>query len=515
MAKFVTKKKEERVVNHMGSLAYGQTPEMELAFAVITTFLEDSYYEKKDARADRIIELVKKCDPIFVAKLAVVARTEYHMRSVSHLLIAELARIHNGDDLVKRAIVAAAERPDDLIEMAAAYGAPEKNLPKQMKRGIRNALLKFSRYQLAKYRGEGKSVKLVDLFNITHPKAQHASQEQAQAWKDLIEGNLKSTGTWEVEVSAAAGDKEATKDAWEDLVLSGKIGYMALLRNLNNLIKNGVDMKVVLAAAKRLSDPEQVAKSKQLPFRFLSALEAVGAGTDRSGSLRFEDEEDTAVILQKALIAALEASIQNIPELPGRTVILTDNSGSMRGDAGGSSAISAMSKAKTASIANLFAVMYWKRANSTIVGVFGDRLETPKLDREKDIFENYKVIDKVGAGIGGGTEAGIFLMMSQLIKEKKMVDRIVIFSDSQVGEGNAWYGHMPAERAGDFNRLFREYKAINPGVLVYSVDLKGYGNSMFKDDVFKLAGWSEKIFELMHTIEKGDSLVDHINATQL
>ena len=95
---------------------------------------------------------------------------------------------------------------------------------------------------MAKYRGEGKSVKLVDVFNLVHPKPQFATEAQQKAWKDLINGKLKITGqTWEAVISAS---KDKKKD-WERLVTENKLGYMALLRNLNNLIKNNVDEDIL------------------------------------------------------------------------------------------------------------------------------------------------------------------------------------------------------------------------------------------------------------------------------
>ncbi len=290
---------------------------------------------------------------------------------------------------------------------------------------------------------------------------------------------------------------------------------MALIRNLNNLLKSGVSTKVIKLACKRISDPKEVKNSKQLPFRFLSAIKAISGEHDGDSKLRFEDEDSSIGLMRAALNKALEHSIDNIPELKGRTLILTDNSGSMHGDGAGSSLVSVMSKVKTADIANLFAVMYWKRAVSTIIGVFGDRLETPKLDRDKDLFDNYKIINKVGQGIGGGTETGIFTVMNNLIEEKKKVDRIIIFSDCQVGTGCQWYD-TARHRGDDFNALYSKYRReVNPDVITYSIDLKGYGNAMFDDGVFKLAGWSEKIFELMDMVEKGDGIVDYINAKEI
>lgn len=488
----------------MGAVSYKQSKKEELAFAIVASFIEDSYYESKDKRIKRIATLVAeiaKDDPLFVAKLAIVTRREFHMRSAFHVLLSELSRSHKKTSLVKNTLKEGVERPDDLLEIASYVKRP---LPNQIKKGIALAIHKFDPYQLAKYRGEGKDFSMVDLFNLVRPKP--VNDKESALFKQLIKGELKQTDTWESKLSSEEGrkDKGAT---WKTLVMSGKLGYMALLRNLRNIATN-CDTETVTKAAEIIADPEQVKKSKQLPFRFLSAYEAL---TGKPGEkIAFEKDVDNFALLQKAIEKAVTGSIENLPDLLGRTVILTDNSGSMRGDAGGGSLVSAYSKRTTASIANLFAAMYWLKAENTYVGVFGDRLEQPKLDRTKSLFENYKVIDRVGAGIGGGTEHGAFECFRNLIEAKTKVDRVVMFTDCQLGEG--WYGEGSwrsdgPESQGSFNKLYKQFKAINPEAKVYCVDLKGHGNTLFSDGAFCLSGWSDKIFDLMEMIEKKEGFV--------
>ncbi len=218
MSKFNKKVASKATVNKAGGRAFRMDAETELLHAVLTTFLEDKHYESGDARLKRIQALIAECSDEYVARLAIVTRKEFNLRSVSHVLIGELAKMHNGDSMIKSLIIEAAIRPDDLLEILAYVGTP---VPKQVKRGIRNALLKFDRYQLAKYKGEGKDVSMVDLFNLTHPKPEHASKEQKKAWKDLIEGKLVSFDTWETEISNAKNDKERTK-IWENLIKEDK-----------------------------------------------------------------------------------------------------------------------------------------------------------------------------------------------------------------------------------------------------------------------------------------------------
>lgn len=496
-------KTKATITNYMGGKAFKQSEAEELVFSVATSFLEDSYYESKDDRLTRIRSLVKnvtEADPLFVAKLAIITRKEFNMRSAFHVLVGELTKNHKGDSLVRNTIEQGAERVDDLMEIAAYLGKP---MPNQVKKGIRNALAKFSPYQLAKYKGDGKDYSLVDILNLVHPKP---NQINSPTYSKLIKDELVSTDTWESRISAGQSHTEV----WKDLLKTKKASYMSILRNLRNIVTK-TDEETVKLATDFISDKEQIVKSKQLPFRFLSAYEALDKIEEDSSGIKFEKDSDRLARTKNALIVALTHSVENIPLLEGKTMILTDNSGSMRGDCGGCSALSAYSKRTTASIANLFAVLYWLRSDNTYVGVFGDRLEQPALSRDKDLFDNYNTINYVGERIGGGTEAGIFEAMRKLISEKTIVDRIMIFSDCQVGEGCKWYGYNRiGEQSSDFNRMFQEYKKINPNVLVYSVDLKGYGNKMFSDGVVSLAGWSNKIFDLMQIIEKKEGLVKWI-----
>jgi len=67
--------KKQLVTNHEKAKAYLMTPELELYTAVVTTGLNDSFYESGNNRLNRIKELVMICESTFVAKLAIYART--------------------------------------------------------------------------------------------------------------------------------------------------------------------------------------------------------------------------------------------------------------------------------------------------------------------------------------------------------------------------------------------------------------------------------------------------------
>lgn len=525
MSKFSEKRsKDENVVeNYMGGKSFKQTPKEELIFSVVTSFIENTYYEKADKRIKRINELVSliaKSDPLFIVKLAVVLRKEFHMRSAYHVLVGEFSKVHKKDSLIRKLIPNSAERPDDLVEIVAyylnTYGEEKKNvkgfkirrsLPNQIKKGVAEALRNFTPYQLAKYKLSRKEFSLVDLFNLVHPKPK--DKKQSETWNKLLKGKLEAPETWEVRLST---EKDKAK-VWRELVLNKKIGYMALLRNLRNIMKQG-DYETVKESCKQIADKSKVIKSKQLPFRFLSAYNAL-EGEGRAPKLVFEKDVDVSKMMKEAVTQAVLYSVENLLIAKGKTVILSDNSGSMRGDSGGASLVSAMSRRTTADIANLFAVLYWTRADNTIVGLFGDKLIIPKLNREKDVFENFKVINKEANKCGLGTETGIFTILEKLVETKEKVDRIIIFSDCQVGTGCNWYDTSRKKHGSDFNSLLKKYQKINPAVNVYSVDLRGYGNKLFSGGVYLLSGWSDKIFELIYRIEKKEGMVKYVEDYKL
>lgn len=504
MSKF-NAKKSNQITNYMGSKAFKHNSEIDLVMAVLTTFLEDKYYESKDDRIKRIKDLIQKCDDVFIAKLALVTRRDFHLRSVFHLLVAELSRKHRGDNLISKLMEKSIERPDDITEIVSILGKP---LPKQIRLGIKKSLKKFNSYSLAKYQSKNKKFSLKDILKMVRPNPKDYTEEQAIAFKQIIKDELKNTETWEARLSSGE-DKE---QVWEDLVINNKIGYMALLRNLRNLVKQA-NQNTIEKAVESISDPIRVLKSKQLPYRFLSAYLALDQH-DNTG-LRFEKDNDSD-LLKQALEKAVTYSIDNLPLLEGKTLILSDNSGSMRGDSGNFSFLSSKSKRLTSDIGNLFALLYWYRCDNTLIGLFGDRLITVNdLDRKKGVLENFKIVDEFGKKCGPSTETGIFHMFEKLIEEKVIIDRIVIFSDCQIGTGCNWYDTTHTKKGDDFNKLFQKYKIINPNVKVYTIDLQGYGNTVIANGVIKISGWSDKIFSMMEFAEKENQLVDFIKEVNL
>lgn len=300
---------------HEGAPALSFKPEKELRRAVMACMLwEDSFYESGTEIGARIKELVGKVPLETVGALAIEARTKYRLRHVPLLLVREMAR--RGGSIVGRTLSQVIQRADELSEFLAIYWKEKRQtLSAQVKIGLANAFRKFNAYQLGKYKGEDKAIKLRDVLFLCHAKPQ--SPEQEALWKQLIDGTLPIPDTWEVALSAGADKKET----FERLIREGKFGYMALLRNLRKMLEVGVDETIVRAAISA-----GAATSKALPFRFIAAARAAP---------RFEAQLD----------AAMAIAVEGMEKLPGTTALLIDCSPSMAAKLSAKSDLSRMDAA--------------------------------------------------------------------------------------------------------------------------------------------------------------------------
>jgi 60 kDa SS-A/Ro ribonucleoprotein len=463
MARFNEATPGTKTVNLAGGEAYKSSNELELLTALLTSFMDEKYYESSNDRVNRIGQLAAK-NPLFAAKAAVLARHEFGMRSVTHVLASLLAPYISGADWAESFYSAIIRRPDDMTEIVAYHLSRKQKMSNAMKKGLAAAFAKFDEYQLAKYRSNGKSVSLVDVMRLTHPSP---SERNAEALKKLKEGTLVSTETWEAKLSDAGkaeGDKDANKAAaWKEVI--ERMGYMALLRNLRNIEQQAPE--IIPIAAERLVSKEAIRKSLVLPFRFYNAIENV---TDRN--------------LKIALSRAADISVENVPRLEGKTLIAVDVSGSMMG--------------RPETIARMFAAILFKACDSMVL-TFATGAK----------FENLNPADSVFGVMGGIRFSGGGTNFHSIFETATIpYDRIIILSDM--------HGWMPSSQdhwnaAYHFNRSANPRAALNnyrartgANPMIYSFDLQGYGQLMFPEqNIVCLGGWSDKIFDLLNVLEKG------------
>ena len=486
-------KNTDKTVNRDGFPAYKMQDKEQLVTAVLTTmFGEPKFYGSTDEDIFVLATVICGEEPSFVAKLACYARNVANMRSVSHVLACIIA--HEAHEYTRAVIRNIIVRPDDITEIMACYKQMYgKPFPNALKREIAEQIQRFDEYALAKYNSRGMSMKLRDVLRITHPTPKDAETEAL--FRKVLDDTLETPYTWETELS----EKGNTKEVWDELIASGKVGYMALLRNLRNIVKCGADIAPVL---KVLSDPERVKKSRQLPFRFFSAYRML------------EQENLMTPEIHRALENALTVSVENLDTVPGRTLIAVDVSGSM------GSCISRKSTVMCSEIAGLLGAMSSRICEDAAVCYFDCPGGWSCLRGDKGyIVEHYGKYDSIleicrkHIFSGGGTQMD--LPMKYALEEDKSAsikpfDRVIYFSDNVCNSSS--YGIKTVQSMVDKYR-----KKYNPDFWVHGVDLQGYGTQQFCGKNFNLiAGWSDKVLEFILLAEKGiGSLVQTIEEYQM
>ncbi len=476
MSRFNTNTIGTKTVNKAGGEAYSQSPELELVSVLLTSFANDTFYEKAEDKFERLKGLVKQVDPLFAAKAAIYARKEFGMRSITHVLTGELAKIASGKDWAKRFYTAIINRPDDMTEIISYLLANKQKLPNALKKGFSNAFNSFDAYQLAKYKGETKTVKLVDVVNLVHPIPTNGNKE---ALEQLIRGTLKSTDTWESKLTKAGqsaeteeGRDEAKKEAWSDLIKTGKMGYFALLRNLRNLMESVPELEDKII--EQLTNRDKIKKSLVLPFRYFTAI------------TELEKLQNTRNVVS-AISKAAEIALDNIPKLKGKTLIAVDVSGSMNG--------------RPQEIARMFGAILYKTTDSMML-TFDNDAKYRTLNFNDSLLSLMRNIPFMG----GGTNFNSIFDRSTV-----KFDRVIILSDMQAWMANGWNSSNPKQ-------AFANYKQrTGADPLVYSFDLNNYGSMQFPEkNVYCLAGFSEKIFDIMAVLEEDkDALINKIKSVSL
>ena len=549
----------------MGEKAFKLDTKEELVSTVMTTFLENSYYENKSEIVERIKSLLDDVDPLFAAKLAIYARNKGNLRSVTHLVAAYIARNLQNKEWAKRFYDKIVVRPDDMAEILSAYAQLNgmtdgriKKIPNSIKKGFRTALERLDAYQIDKYKMKSRSFSLIDMVRLFHPKG---NNKNAEAYRRLLNGeklsDMYNSKILEKEMTKAGQttkdmtekDKlEAKKEAITSVIDNVKgMPIMNLLRNLRNILLYAPDK--VKDVCEQLVIKDKIINSRLLPFRFATAYAEIEkmeydieSSSDKS-AIKFETEkavnnctetefEQNKERILESIEKAIEISCLNIPKLEGNVAILVDDSGSMRGDAGfGSSRVSAFSKTKTSMVAHLFASMVMSRQENVYVGLFGDTLLNVPVKRDMRLLDYTTWHYNEGEKCGGGTEQGIYDFMTQVVKEKKKIDNIIVFSDCQIGNKNtkgygnndeyftAWYGMDTSARSKHFHEVFKEFRKINPNSNFIVVNLRQNGSTSVFDRsqrILNIAGWSDKIFDVITSQCKGwDAVLKEIETIEI
>jgi hypothetical protein len=491
--------------NADGLPAYTRDSKSELFLMAVGAFYgEAKFYETASEASTRFSALVQTCtvaDPAWTAAFLAWLRTDANIRTAAIVGAAEYVRAGgpNGRSVVKSVIRRADEPGEMLAYWTAKYG---RRIPQPVKRGVRDAAqIQYNERNVAKWDSAKASFRFADVIELTHPapltpaksglyqyllEERHGrgvlegkgltsleARARALASDDPREALLAEleagnpTVTWETVSSAGTGKLTAAQ--WERMVHG--MGYMAVLRNLRNFDQADMALAVKRTIGQRLADPAEVAASKQLPMRFLSAYKAV--------------QND---VWHSYLAEALDHSLANVPEVKGRWLVLVDASGSM------GTAYSKDSSMTYYEAACVFASAFARRNDAQVRTYSSDGQISqivPLVRGESTLQSVKRMLDRGSFWFGGGTDTSGALATAY---RQGKYDHVLLITDEQYnGSWSAWYGRDKGA-PGDM---------IPAQIPLYTANIAGYAAAQDASTPNRITvgGLSDSMFTMIASVE--------------
>lgn len=481
MSKFNAKSSPAMAQSYEGATLYEKSLEEEWVNFLFSCMMQEGFYESSDTQMNRYFELTKrmieKHGPVFAAKAACYARQELGMRSVSEFTAAMLNdyQFETKRNFYKHYF----RRPDGVAEVFAAIDMLGSKRSHALVRGAADYLSSIGEYQISKYKMNGKDYNLFDLINITH-----AHSAAIDAYK---RDTLAAADTWENRISNA-GSKTARDENWREMVESRKLGYLALIRNLNNIVDAAPSVEWIEDnVCPQIVNKKAVEKSLVFPYQIYTAYKFCDAAP---------------MCIKAALDKAFRLSVSNMPKLESSTAIVLDVSGSMGSSISEHSRVSI----KEAGAVYAAAILY-ANPNSYFVK-FGNYAKAYDVSFKSNMFDLIKKMQD-NADLGFGTD--IIPAFNVLDESGMNFDRIFLISDMQVMDERSysWYGSGRSATS-----TVNKYLAQHKDTHIYSYDLGNYHTQVASPNsgrITCLTALNEKVFDMIRLKEQGTSLIDVIN----
>jgi hypothetical protein len=138
--------------------------------------------------------------------------------------------------------------------------------------------------------------------------------------------------------------------------------------------------------------------------------------------------------------------------------------------------------------------------------MFGDtwkRISLPRGPVLRNVEEFYRREGEVGYSTNG------YLVVKDLRQRREVVDKVMMFTDVQLWNSRGDGGTLAQEWA--------EYRrTVAPNARLYLFDLAGHGTAPLEvrpeTGVALIAGWSDKIFDVLTALDNGGSALTEIEA---
>lgn len=499
------------VLNQAKAPAYKLSPHQALAQLAATGTFNRTFYVDAEEQLAEVLALSMQVEPEFLAKVAVYAFEQGHMKDMPALLLAFLSMLQN--DAFTRAfprIVKNGKMLRGFVEMMRSGVTGRKSLGTRPKRMIQAWLETASDLEIMRA-AVGNAPSLADVIKMVHPKPGSASRDALYGY--LI-GKPHDVAALPASVHAFEAFKRdpsqpvpavpfqmltalpLTKEHWVEI--AEHAGWQMLRQNLNTFARNGVFEVEGFAErlAERLRDPAEIRRARVFPYQLMTSFSATEAKVPER--------------VRNALQDAMEIALGNVPVVDGRVVVCPDVSGSMRSPVTGVRP-GATTSVRCVDVAALVAAAFLRRNPETLVLPFEGHVVDVHLNTRDSVMTNAAKLAAVGGGSTNCTAP-----LARLVAQKAKVDLVVFISDNQ-----SWVDAGPAGQRGTSLMVeWERLKSRNPEAKLVCIDIQPYANTqaLGRADILNVGGFSDRVFDVIGAMlaSKGeDHWVKTIEAIEL
>lgn len=443
-----------------GGIGYKLEDKLHLLTILNTYMLQDTYYKSATEFLAEFSELISKialADPEFVAKAIVYSRCHASgLRTINQVASVLALPFLSGTSYAKLLYSSFDKknkkggmiyRPDDMKAILDTYKTlgGKGVMPNSMKKAFKKAIEELDTYSLLKYKKD-----IIDVANLVHPNPNNSNAtvevdgEKIPTIIAIMRGAKVSADTWETGLSDVGqvvkefdlseeekeqALKQGKNAVFSDLLKENKLGYLAAIRNINNIVKNDSDGETTKMLANLISDSTKIRAAKIMPQQLANAY--------LYGS--------TAVPVKDALEKAIEGAMANFKEaITGDVAIVLDVSGSMGG--------------VRKEAAFITAILYQALGTSDLYTF------AHYADQVKPLYNDFKMLYETILRYFNGGGTNLQSALDYIRRSGKKYDRIIIISDSEANQGNC---------VNSYKQLITQINSPK----IYSIDLAGYGES--------------------------------------
>ncbi|MBO4373066.1 MAG: TROVE domain-containing protein, partial [Bacteroidales bacterium] len=174
------------------------------------------------------------------------------------------------------------------------------------------------------------------------------------------------------------------------------------------------------------------------------------------------------------------------------------------GDVSGSmhSPVSPKSSVHCYDLGLMLAMIFKTRCRRVVSGIFGNDWQPVNVPSDNilmSVGEMQKFQNRVGYSTNG------YKVIDYLIDNNIVLDKVMFFTDCQMYDSTG--------NNNSLEKSWNRYRQLAPNAKLYIFDLVGYGQSplrILNSGVYLIAGWSDKVFDVLAAVDRGESAVEKI-----